>query len=123
MYVITYTKEIIDNNFLSYDYPIEENGANLSGGQKQRIILARSLLKNSKIILIDEGLNEIDVNLERKILHNIFTYYKDKTFIIISHRLDNIDLYDQIINIDKGEVKGTKINEWNTRYWNYTNKK
>ena len=108
---LTYTSDIISKNFISYDYPIEENGANLSGGQKQRIILARSLLKKSKIILIDEGLNEIDVTLERKILNNIFNYYKEKTFIIISHRLDNIDLYDQVINIDNGQIKDVNKNE------------
>lgn len=109
---LTCINEIINNNILSYDYPIEENGANLSGGQRQRIILARALLKQSKIILIDEGLNEIDINLERKILQNIFNYYKDKTFIIISHRLDNIDLYNTVINIENGKVKDVKeINE------------
>ena len=102
---ILYVNEIIKDNILSYDYNLEENGANISGGQRQRIILARALLKNSKIILIDEGLNEIDINLERKILKNIFTYYKDKTIIIVSHRLDNMDLYNKVINIEKGKVK------------------
>jgi len=106
---LTYINEIIKNNIVSYDYPIEENGANLSGGQRQRIILARALLKQSKIILIDEGLNEIDIKLERKILQNIFNYYKDKTFIIISHRLDNMDLYNKVVNIDKGSVKDVNI--------------
>jgi len=100
-----YVNEIIKDNILSYDYNLEENGANISGGQRQRIILARALLKNSKIILIDEGLNEIDINLERKILKNIFAYYKDKTIIIVSHRLDNMDLYNKVINIEKGKVK------------------
>ena len=102
---IVYVNEIVKDNILSYDYRLEENGTNLSGGQRQRIILARSLLKKSKIILIDEGLNEIDINLERKILKNIFTYYKEKTIIIISHRLDNMDLYNRVINIEKGILK------------------
>ena len=103
----------------SYDFNLEENGANISGGQRQRIILARSLLKNSKIVLIDEGLNEIDINLERKILKNIFSYYKDKTIIIISHRLENIDLYNRVINIEKGLIKEVLVkNEWYLRYRN-----
>ena len=102
---MVYIPNIIKDNILEYNYMLEENGINLSGGQRQRIILARSLLKNSKIILIDEGLNEIDINLERKILKNIFTYYKDKTIIIISHRLDNMDLYNKVININKGSLK------------------
>ena len=102
---MVYVNEIIKDNILSYNYTLEENGANISGGQRQRIILARALLKNSQILLIDEGLNEIDINLERKILKNIFSYYKDKTIIIVSHRLDNMDLYNKVINIEKGSVK------------------
>ena len=102
---IVYINEIIKDNPLSYNYIIEENGANISGGQRQRIILARSLLKDSKIIMIDEGLNEIDINLERKILKNIFTYYEDKTIIVVSHRLDNMDLYNRVIHIENGITK------------------
>ena len=102
---MVYVNEIVKDNILSYDYYLEENGVNLSGGQRQRIILARALLKNSKIILIDEGLNEIDINLERKILNNIFAYYKDKTIIIVSHRRENMDLYDKVLNINQGLLK------------------
>ena len=83
---------------------LEENGVNISGGQRQRIILARSLLKNSNVIMIDEGFNQIDINLERKILKNLFYYYKDKTIIVISHRKENIDLYDRMIKFSNGEV-------------------
>ena len=83
---------------------LEENGVNISGGQRQRIILARSLLKNSNVIMIDEGFNQIDINLERKILKNLFYYYKDKTIVVISHRKENIDLYDRMIKFSNGEV-------------------
>lgn len=116
---MVYANEIIKDNILSYNYNIEENGANISGGQRQRIILARSLLKNSKIILIDEGLNEIDINLERKILKNIFSYYQDRTIIIVSHRLDNMDLYNRVVSIENGLLKEVLTkNEWYIRYWN-----
>ena len=106
---MVYVNEIVKDNMLSYNYRLEENGANISGGQRQRIILARALLKNSKIILIDEGLNEIDINLERKILKNIFKYYKDKTIIIVSHRLDNIDLYNRVVKVENGKIKDVLI--------------
>ena len=102
---LTYIDEIIKDNIMSYNFRLEENGINLSGGQRQRIILARALLKKTNIILIDEGLNEIDIVLERKILTNIFNYYPNKTIIIVSHRLDNIDLYNQIIKIEEGKIK------------------
>lgn len=102
---LTYVEEIVKDKTLSYNYQLEENGANLSGGQRQRIVLARALLKESKILLIDEGLNEIDINLERKILKNIFRKYQTKTMIIISHRLDNIDLYDMVVRLVDGKIK------------------
>ena len=108
---MVYVDEIIKDNNLSYDFNLEENGANLSGGQRQRIVLARSLLKNSKIILIDEGLNEIDINLERKILKNIFKYYKDKTIIIVSHRLDNMELYNRVVKLEDGKIKDVLIKQ------------
>jgi len=111
---MTYIDEIIKDNIMGYDYLLEENGANLSGGQRQRIILARALLKESKIILIDEGLNELDINLERKILKNIFKYYQDEIIIIISHRLDNMDLYNKVINIENGTIKDVLTKKWIT---------
>ena len=101
---ILHIDDIVKDNILGYDYILEENGINISGGQRQRIILARSLLKNSKIIMIDEGFNQIDIKLEREILLDIFRYFHDRTFIIISHRIENSDLYNRVIKIDNGEV-------------------
>lgn len=106
---LTYIEDIIKDNLLSYNFVLEENGANISGGQRQRIILARSLLKNTPIIMIDEGLNEIDINLERKILKNIFYYYRHKTIIIVSHRHDNMDLYDSVVNLEDGNIKDVLV--------------
>ena len=93
--------DFIDDK-LGLNMMIEENGFNLSGGQRQRIVLARTFLRNSKIFLIDEGFSQIDVSLERKILLNIFNKFKNNTIIIVSHRLENIDLYDRVLCIDKG---------------------
>ena len=101
---LTYIEDIIKDDILGYNKFLEENAFNLSGGQRQRIILARALLKNSKILLIDEGLNEIDIDLERKILKNIFNNYKDTTIIIISHRLNNLDLFDKVLKLEDGEI-------------------
>ena len=86
-----------DNEF------IYEDGFNLSIGQKQRIALARGL-NNFNIIIIDEGLDGVDVNMERRIIKRLFKYYSDKTFIYISHRLDNLDLFDRFIKIDDGRI-------------------
>ena len=102
---ILHIDDIVKDSIQGYDYVLEENGINLSGGQRQRIILARSLLKNSNIIMIDEGFNQIDITLEREILQDIFTYYHNKTFIIVSHRKENSDLYNRIIKIKNGVVQ------------------
>lgn len=101
---LTYVDEIAQSKPLSYDTPLEENGQNLSGGERQRIILARALLKPANIILIDEGLNQIDVTLERKILKQIFNYYQNKTIIIVSHRKHNNDLYNKLYQIKEGHL-------------------
>lgn len=101
--------EIMDKN-LKFNMLIEENGFNLSGGEKQRIILARNLLKPFNTLIIDEGLSQVDVDLERKILKKLFKKYKDKTIIMISHRLDNLDLFDNLVKIEKGGVKNVYKN-------------
>jgi len=88
---------------LNYYTLLEENGFNLSGGQKQRIALARSL-QNFSVLVIDEGFSGLDVNLERKVIKNLFKLYKDKTIIIVSHRLDNLDLFDRFIKLENGMI-------------------
>ena len=103
--------EIVKDNMLGYDMLLEEGGANISGGQRQRIALARALARNSKIIMIDEGLSQMDINLERKILKNIFNNYKSSTIIIVSHRLDNMDLYDKVIRVEKGKSEVLERND------------
>ena len=99
-----YVDEIINSN-LGYNQIIEENGFNISGGQKQRIILARSIINEFDLLLIDAGLNQIDVELERKSLKNFLNKFHDKTIIIVSHRLENMDLYDKLIKLENGKVK------------------
>ena len=95
-------KPLLDMN--SYNTFLEENGSNLSGGQKQQLILARSLLKKPEILIIDEGLNQMDINLERKILKNIFKAYPNKTILIVNHRNDNLDLFDKLITLKNGKI-------------------
>ncbi len=97
--------KIIEKTNTGYKMLIEEDGYNISGGEKQRIILARSLLKPFNILLIDEGMSQMDINLERRILKKIFEKYIDKTIIIVSHRLANADLFDKLVELENGKVK------------------
>ncbi len=100
---ICYTDEIVVSNDLGYNFLLEEDGFNISEGQRQRLALARAL-HDFDILIIDEGLNGTDINLERKILKKLFSYFKNKTIIVISHRLDNLDLYDQFIQMENGKI-------------------
>lgn len=98
---LTKVDEIIKDNVLSYEMLLEENGFNISGGERQRIILARSLLKNSNIYILDEALSQVDIKKEREILTTLFNKFKDKTIIYISHRFNNMDLFNQSIDMEK----------------------
>jgi ABC-type transport system involved in cytochrome bd biosynthesis fused ATPase/permease subunit len=86
------------------DKIIEEDGFNFSSGERQRIVLARSLLRNTNIYIFDEALNQIDIYREKKILKNIFDYYKDKTIIVISHRNNNRSLFDRCLILEDGKI-------------------
>ncbi len=103
---ICYIKDIFKKSNLGINTLIEENGFNLSGGEKQRIVLGRTLLKPFNILIIDEGLNQVDISLERKILKNIIKKYQDKTIIVISHRLENMDLFPRVIKFKHTKIEG-----------------
>ena len=104
-------KSIVKKDSLGLNMLIEENGFNLSGGERQRIILARTLMKNFDIIIIDEALNQVDIKMERRILKNIFLAFPLKTIIFISHRLNNCDMFNHIIELKEGEiVRDERIN-------------
>ncbi len=90
-----------DNNKLRNNFIIEDNGFNISGGERQKIVLARSLLKNSNYIILDEALSEVDVNEEKEILKRIFNIYKDKTIIYVSHKKEIIELFKEKYEIRK----------------------
>lgn len=104
--------QIMNKHNINFNYILEENGFNLSGGERQRIILGRALLQDFEILLIDEGLSQMDVNLERRILKRLFKKYSDKTIIVVSHRLDNLELYNHYIELSHGKiVKDVNKNE------------
>lgn len=89
---------------LSYSIRIEENGFNLSGGERQRIMIARALVAKAKILIFDESLSQMDSELEKKILSDIFKKFKDITFIIISHRKVNLNLFDKVYSLKEGKL-------------------
>lgn len=87
-----------------YDTPIGENGATLSGGQRQRISIARAFLKDAPIIILDEIAASLDVENEKYIQESLNKLTKNKTVIIISHRLKAVENVDKIVVINEGKV-------------------
>ncbi len=88
----------------SYNTLIGENGIRLSGGQKQRLSIARAVLKNSPIILLDEATSSLDAESEEKVQNAILNLTKNKTTLVIAHRLSTIIRADKIIVLNKGQV-------------------
>ncbi len=87
-----------------FDTILGERGINLSGGQKQRISIARAIIKNPEILIFDDCLSAVDTETEETILANLKMIMKDKTSIIISHRVSSIISSDIIIVLDKGQI-------------------
>ncbi|MEM9078125.1 MAG: ABC transporter ATP-binding protein [Bacteroidota bacterium] len=87
-----------------YDTILGERGITLSGGQKQRVSIARALLKDPKIYLFDDCLSAVDTETEEEILNNLKQASKDKTTLLVSHRVSSAKNADHIIILDKGEI-------------------
>tara|TARA_Y100001960_G_scaffold324721_1_gene405677 strand:- start:2227 stop:3729 length:1503 start_codon:yes stop_codon:yes gene_type:complete len=96
--------EEIENLENRYETILGERGITLSGGQIQRISLARALINNPNIILLDDCLSSVDTNTEEKILKNLNSFCKNKTTLIISHRISSIKSADQIIVLNNGKI-------------------
>ena len=90
--------EIVKRKPLRYNTIIGNEIGNISGGELQRIILARALLNNFQILILDEALSEVDYKMEEKIMINIRNYFKDKTIICITHK-NHDKLFDRVINV------------------------
>ena len=98
----------VHNNIIGfnkqYDTILGERGITLSGGQKQRVSIARAIIKNPKILLFDDCLSAVDTETEEAILNNLQEICKDKTTIIVSHRVSSAKNADRIIILDEGKI-------------------
>lgn len=87
-----------------YDTVLGERGITLSGGQKQRVSIARAIIHDPQILLFDDCLSAVDTETEEEILNNLFKISKDKTTIIVSHRISSAKNADNIIILEDGEI-------------------
>ena len=89
---------------LSYNTKIGMEGVGLSTGQKQRLLIARAVYKNPNYLFFDEATSALDANNEKVIMENLNNFFKDKTVVVIAHRLSTVQNADQIVVLDKGRV-------------------
>lgn len=94
----------IDRFAEGYDTMVGERGVTLSGGQKQRISIARALVKNPSMIILDDCLSAVDARTESEIIGNLYDYLTGKTAIIITHRIFSLFSFDQIVVLEEGRI-------------------
>ena len=102
-------KEVEAHNFIKnlttgYDTIVGERGLGISGGQKQRVSIARALLKNAPVIVLDDSTSALDVTTEKKLLAEIKEYFPEKTMLISAHRLSSVVDCDEIIFMQDGMI-------------------
>ncbi|MGX2970571.1 type I secretion system permease/ATPase [Ursidibacter sp. B-7004-1] len=95
---------IIKDHPRGLDMPLGENGMGLSGGQKQLVALARMTLRDPRVVLLDEPTHSLDQNSENLVLNSLARWSVDRTFIVVTHRPQVLQIVDRIIVIDKGKV-------------------
>ena len=101
-------KAAVHNNIIDftnrYDTVLGERGITLSGGQKQRVSIARALIKDAPILLLDDCLSAVDTETEEQILNALLDYCKNKTTLIVSHRVSTAKNADFIVILDEGKI-------------------
>ncbi|ALM48185.1 ABC transporter [Flavobacterium psychrophilum] len=101
-------KAMVHNNIIAFNKQYEtilgERGITLSGGQKQRVSIARAMIKDAPILLLDDCLSAVDTETEEAILNNLLEFCRDKTTIIVSHRVSSAKNADRIIILEDGEI-------------------
>jgi ATP-binding cassette subfamily B multidrug efflux pump len=107
--VITVAKKaVVHDNITSFNKQYEtilgERGITLSGGQKQRVSIARAMIKDAPVLLLDDCLSAVDTETEEAILNNLLDFCKDKTTIIVSHRVSSAKNADSIIILEDGQI-------------------
>nr|WP_199000718.1 peptidase domain-containing ABC transporter [Flavobacterium sp. ASV13] len=97
-------KEYVSELPLGYNTKIGSEGVGMSTGQKQRLLIARAVYKNPEILFFDEATSALDANNEKEIMKKLDIFFKDKTVVVIAHRLSTVMNADQIVVLDKGRI-------------------
>lgn len=104
-------RDFIETLPLSYNTKIGQEGHGLSQGQKQRILIARAVYKDPAFIFLDEATNALDANNEQAIMANLHTFLKERTSVVVAHRLSTVRNADQIVVVNEGRIAETGTHE------------
>lgn len=96
--------EFVAQQPLGFETPLSDRGQNLSGGQRQRISIARALLKDSPVLILDEATAALDNESERRVQQELSTLMRGRTTLVIAHRLSTVEAADRIIVLDRGRI-------------------
>ena len=97
-------KEFIEDYPLRYNTKIGSEGVGMSTGQKQRLLIARAVYKNPEMLFFDEATSALDANNEKEIMEKLDVFFKNKTVVVIAHRLSTVMNADQIVVLEKGKI-------------------
>ena len=100
-------KEYMENLPLRYNTKVGTNGIGLSAGQKQRLLIARAVYKDPEFLLFDEATSALDANNEKTIMENLNEFFKNRTVVVIAHRLSTVKNADQIVVLEQGKIVET----------------
>src|SRR5438034_2987163 len=87
-----------------YDTDVRRRGVRLSSGQRQLVAFARAFLADPRVLILDEATSSLDLPSERQVQHALHTLLRDRTAIIIAHRLSTVDIADRVLVLDAGRV-------------------
>ena len=122
--IVEIDKFINKNLKNKYKTLIGDKGVRLSGGEQQRLILARTLYRNPKVLVIDEATSGIDMETERKIIANIKKHFRDLTIIFVTHRSNSLKYCDKILFVENGKISFyEKLNFLKKKYKSFFNDK
>jgi len=100
-----FAHEFIERLPLEYQTPVGEGGTKLSGGQRQRIALARAILRDPQILILDEFTSQCDAESEALIHQALRQFIRNRTTFVITHRLNTLEIADRIVVLDRGRVE------------------
>ena len=96
--------EFVAQQPLGFETPLADRGQNLSGGQRQRISIARALLKDSPVLILDEATASLDNESERLVQRELGLLMRGRTTLVIAHRLSTVETADRILVLDQGQI-------------------